>query len=400
MTSRKYLYDVIFVCFRFRCSIASVEKIEMSGAVAKTSEQDDKLTLLSQASVESGISSISSTNSVAKGSFKCHDLEPFRDEEDPSSPTPSISSPQQSSVVVSPASNPLDQSLEGGSFTQSVANAARGSYQETQLAPGSGLVVGCTGEVATAVTFQAPSTPSDDRAKDHKIVGLQQKLQNEVRNRKLLERELSQVKSEKEQLEAELDRLRVSCKDKIDFQRSVLEEKCQELETCQAILAGKEKELDGLSEHCAKELKAAKAQAEEKVKLLKEEHECKLSDLEKKKDEKDKEKLQLELKIAETRRECENKVKTLEINIEIKKREIAEKDKELALKEAEISQLKSELEVERERNEKEALRRNSQAQIEKLKQENSSLVQKLEQFKSTSSNSPSNGSGHHSNDYM
>ena len=371
----------------------------MSDAVAKTSELDE--TLLAQVSVESGISSISSTNSVAKGSLKCHhDLEPFRDEADPSSPTPSIPTPQQSPVVVSPASNPLDQRLEGGLLTQSAANAARASYQETQLAPGSGLVVGCTDEVATAVTFQAPSTPSDDRAKDHKIVGLQQKLQNEVRNRKALERELSVVKSEKEQLEAELDRLKVSCEFEIDSQRSVLKEKCQELEACQARLAEKEKELDGLSEHCAKELKAAKAQAEEKVKLLKEEHKRKLSDLEKKREEKDKEKLKLELTIAETRRDCENRVKTLEISIEIKKREIAEKDKDLALKQSEISQLKSELEVEKERNEKEALRRDSQAQIGRLKQENASLVQKLEQYKSTSSSSPSNGSDHHSNDYM
>ena len=110
--------------------------------------------------------------------------------------------------------------------------------------------------------------------------------------------------------------------------------------------------------------------------------------------------MKLELTIAETRHDCENRVKTLEISIEKQQREIAEKDKDLALKESEISQLKSELEVEKERNEKEVLRRDSQAQIGRLKQENASLVQKLEQYKSTSSNSPSNGYGHLSNDYM
>ena len=300
---------------------------------------------------------------------------------------------QQETAMVCSLSN-----VGNGLSEHSVAKT-QPSYKETQLASGASLVVGCGSEVQAVVEFPAHTTQSGDVDKDHKIVGLEEKLQNEIENRTELEEQLKLVTHEKDELEAQLRRVKQSCEDEVNLLKFELDNKCKELESCKHKLAEKEKELDGLNEQCLKEVKEAKAQADKKVKSLKEEYDCKVLELKKEAEEKNKEECELRIQIEKTKRECDNKVKELELSIEVKKREIAEKDKDLALQGAKISELKSALLVRKEREEKEALRRYSYAQIEELKKSKALLEDQLNRYKSDSHRSTRSSSSEHS-DYM
>ena len=357
-----------------------------------------EVSLLAQTSVESGFKDAeSSLSSSACSPLKLHSgIEPFRDDPD-AAQEPLRVSAQQETAMVHPSPSTLTN-VGNGLSEQSVAETQPG-YRETQLASGASLVVGCDSEVQAAVAFPVHTPQSGDVAKDHKITGLEETLQNEIRNRKELEEQLALATSEKDELEAELVRVKRSCELEVNALKFNYDSKCKELEECRLTLADKERELDGLNEQWSKEVKEARAQADKKVVALKEEYDCKVSELKREAEKKDSEQLQLQIQIEKTKRECDNKVKDLELNIEVKKREIAEKDKELALKGAEISKLESEVIVRREKEEKEALRRDSEAIIEALKQDNASLKDQLVKYRSGSCRNARNSSSDH-DDYM
>ena len=371
-----------------------------------------EVSLLAQTSVESGFKDAeSSLSSSACSPLKLHSgIEPFRDDPD-AAQEPLRVSAQQETAMVHPSFSTLtnvgnglsEQSVAetqpGYRETQLASGATQPGYRETQLASGASLVVGCDSEVQAAVAFPVHTPQSGDVAKDHKITGLEETLQNEIRNRKELEEQLALATSEKDELEAELVRVKRSCELEVNALKFNYDSKCKELEECRLTLADKERELDGLNEQWSKEVKEARAQADKKVVALKEEYDCKVSELKREAEKKDSEQLQLQIQIEKTKRECDNKVKDLELNIEVKKREIAEKDKELALKGAEISKLESEVIVRREKEEKEALRRDSEATIKALKQDNASLKDQLVKYRSGSCRNARNSSSDH-DDYM
>lgn len=354
--------------------------------------------LLAQTSVESGFKDAeSSLSSSACSPLNLHSgIEPFRDDPDASQEPPRVPAQEETATEcssISPLSN-----VGNGLSEQSVARTQPG-YKETQLAPGASLVVGHSSEVQAVVEFPVHTPQSGDVAKDHKIMGLEETLQNEIRNRKELEEQLVLATSEKDELEAELERVKRSCELEVNALKFNYDSKCKELEECRLTLADKEKELDGLNERWSKEVKEAKAQADKKVTALKEEYDRKVSELKREADEKGTEQYRLQIQIAETRRECDNKIKCLELSIESKKCQIAKKDTELAQKEAAISRLESELAVRKVKEANEASRRESEAQIEALKRDNASLKDQLEQYK-TGDHRTTRKSSSEQEDYM
>ena len=126
-------------------------------------------------------------------------------------------------------------------------------------------------------------------------------------------------------------------------------------------------------------MKEARAETDKKIHALTKGYELKLAILEKEANKKEIERLNLEVEVEKIRREGDNRVKDLEKDIEIKKREIAEKATEIESKKAAITGLQAKLRIKKEREEKEEIRRQSEIEIKELKQCRDKLLSRLEQ---------------------
>ena len=329
-----------------------------------------------QVSTDSGIKDLESSLEQSLSPSGIRTLEPFREDAE-----------ETLSIVVSPEPPTCTATHSGTAFVPCPGNVAGSSSvntdsKETQLGQGSTLVVGCSQETLVSVSFPARGAPPEgagDLANQHKILGLEEKLQTEILSGKQLQKELEVVTHEKELLEQQLEDVRHRCNLEVEALKKKVDDKNDELQSCEDKLAKKEKELHECKDDAAKKMKEARAETDKKIQALTKGYELKLAILEKEANKKEIERLNLEVEVEKIRREGDNRVKDLEKDIEIKKREIAEKATEIESKKAAITGLQAKLRIKKEREEKEEIRRQSEIEIKELKQCRDKLLSRLEQ---------------------
>ena len=218
---------------------------------------------------------------------------------------------------------------------------------------------------------------------DDTSLDLEAKLSFEIEIEENLQEQIKKEKDESQQIRQEIDELESTCESQVSNLKSELQLKNQQIEDIQTKISSKESEIMELKNDTEKKRAKEGASARKVIEMMMEEHKQVLEKARETMVTSETKRLEIKLALERTKHTYEMKIKTLELILERKKTELAEKQTMAYKRESEINELKTTIAVEKERKEKEALMKTANKEIDDLKRSNAELERQLQSSRPT-----------------